>query len=134
MAANLHHINEYLCIRPVSSAYRCDGPLHIHVLFRLALLSKEISKKTHSEQFLILRNGWKVDDLKLQWVVFSKYEKLLCYIRILKIFDLDCCATLLVSRWILPHIWGHRAPPQGQKTIPNTPKIARFSFVYAQIA
>ena len=116
--------------RPVSSGYRSDGPLHIQVLFRLALLSKELSVKRHSEQFWILRNGWKVDDLKLQWVVFSKYEKLLCYIRILKIFDLDCCATLLVSRWILPHILGHRAPPQAQKT----PKIARFAFVYAQIA
>ena len=65
-----------LLVRPVSSGYRSDGPLHIQVLFRLALLSKKLSVKRHSEQFPILRNGWKVDDLKLHWVVFFKYEKL----------------------------------------------------------
>ena len=51
--------------RLVSSGYRYDGPLHIQVLFRLVLLSKELGIKTHSEQFLILRNGLKVNDAKI---------------------------------------------------------------------
>ena len=51
--------------RPVSSGYRCDGPLHIQVLFRLALLNKDLSVKTHSDQFRILRNGLKVNEAKI---------------------------------------------------------------------
>ena len=51
--------------RPVSSGYRCDGPLHIQVLFRSTLLSKKLCIKTLLEQFRILRNGLKVDDAEI---------------------------------------------------------------------
>ena len=51
--------------RPVSSGYRSDGPLHIQVLFRLTLLFTKLSIKTHLEQFLILRNGLKVNDANM---------------------------------------------------------------------
>ena len=33
--------------------------------------------------------------------------------------SISCPATLLVSRWTVPHIWGHRGLPSGPKNEPK---------------
>ena len=54
-----------MCVRPVIRGQRIVGPLHIKVTFRLTLLFKELSMKTHLKQFWIRRNGLIVNDANL---------------------------------------------------------------------
>ena len=48
--------------------------------------------------------------------------------------SVSCLPSLLVSGWTVPHIRGHRGPPQAQKLGSKTPKATRFVFVHTQIA